>query len=605
MGLEAVLARLAGSRLPPGSGILFGPAVRRRLLLALAGSVLLAALELLGMTALLLLMQAFAGQQPSGGLVGGLTAALGVDGAQGTTLVLSLVVLLVFVVKAVVGLVFRRWVITFMQLAQADTAVRLMGRYLYGSYHRVLSRNSAELVRTMYDGTASVYGAVVGSTIQAAVEVMTILAVLVFLFVAMPLPTLAALVFVLGCVLLLTRVVRRRASEAGEVLVRAGADAYRSTLQALAGAKEIKVRRAQGHFVREFEAAREESARAGARVAFLGEAPRYVLEVLLVAVVLVVAAVVSLTTAPGQSLPLIAIFVAAGVRMLPSAVRVVAASTAVRAGLPQLATVVADLHDAPDDPAAADDDLGERLRLRRELRLEHVRFGYPGSPEEVLCGIDLEVPAGTSLAVVGASGAGKSTLVDLVLGLHRPSAGHVLVDGVVVGPDVPAWQRSIGLVPQDVFLLDDTLRCNVALGAGEDVDDERVRRVLAMAHLEGFVDALPDGLDTRLGERGSRVSGGQRQRIGIARALYVDPDLLVLDEATSALDNDVEDRISDTVRRLRGSVTTLVVAHRLSTVRDCDAIAYLEDGRVEALGTFEELVRDCPPFARLVELGRL
>ena len=605
MSPVTVLSRALRRVLPPGSGILFGPAVRRRLVLVVLGSLALAALELAGMATLLLLVRAFAGEATTHPAVGATARVLlGSDDPGARTLVLSGAVLAVFLAKAVVGLLFRRWVIGFMQQAQAETAVRLLERYLHGSYWRVLGRNSADLVRTMYDGTASVYGQVVGSLVQAIVEVSTIVAVVVFLLLAMPLPTLAAVAFITVCVLGLNLLVRRRAEDAGAVLVSAGADAYRSTLQALAGAKEIKVRGTQAVFVDDFAAARLRSARAGARVGFLGEAPRFVLEVLLVTVVLLVAGVVSVTAAPGESLPLIAIFVAAGVRTLPSAARVVAAVTTVRAGLPQLETVVADLHDRDDDPPPAAAD-GPRRPLTRSLRLADVHFAYPGSDEPVLRGVDLEVPAGTSLAVVGASGAGKSTLVDLVLGLHGATSGQVLVDGVAVGPGDVAWQRSIGLVPQDVFLLDDTLRRNVALGVDLPDDDARVREVLSMAHLDDFVAALPDGLDTPLGERGSRVSGGQRQRIGIARALAVEPALLVLDEATSALDNDAEDRIASTVRALRGTVTTLVVAHRLSTVRDCDRIAYLEEGRVAAAGTFEELVRDCPPFARLVELGRL
>ena len=395
---------------------------------------------------------------------------------------------------------------------------------------------------------------------------------------------------------------------AGEIMLRSGTDAYRAMLEALAGVKEIKVRRTQAHFVREFEAARFASARAGASVDFLGEAPKYVFEVLFVVAVVLVSGLVSLTSEPGQTLPLIAIFAAAGIRLLPSVVRMIALVNAVRSGLPQMESVVNDLLDdlrgAQDAESAAAQGDVSRLPLERVLSIDDLHYRYPGTETDVLRGISLEVPAGRSLALVGSSGAGKSTLVDVILGLHEPTRGSVTVDGRPITDQLAGWQRAIGLVPQDVFLLDDTLRLNVTLGSGPQ-DDDRVRRVLGMAHLDEFLTSLPQGLETRLGERGSRVSGGQRQRIGIARALFVDPSLLVLDEATSSLDNDSESRITETIDGLRGLVTTVVVAHRLSTIRHCEQVVFLEEGRVTARGTFDEVVRQNPAFAHLVELGRI
>ncbi|WP_392545007.1 ABC transporter ATP-binding protein [Oryzobacter telluris] len=606
MSLLDVTSRLLRRYLPPGSGVLFSRATRRRIVLVFLGSLVLAAFELAGMGTLLLLMQQFAGTSATPSLLTTVSRGLGLHGPNAVLVLLAGAVLTIFVAKAAIGLVFRRWVIAFMQRAQAETSVRLLARYLNGPYLRLLGRNSADLVRTMYDGTASVYGQVVGSMVQTAVEVATILAVLGFLVAAMPIPTLAALAFFAVTVFVLNAVVRRRASAAGEVMVTAGTRAYRSMLQALAGAKEIKVRRTQGQFIEEFASARLASARAGAAVGFLGEAPRFVLEVLFIVAILLVSGLVSLTAEPGQTLPLIAIFVAAGVRLLPSASRVVAMSSAVRAGVPQMRTVIADLTDGPDAeevPGGAEDS--SRLPLRERLVIDDVHFRYPSSETDVLRGISLDVEAGRSLAVVGQSGAGKSTFVDLLLGLHQPTSGEVRADGVAIREDVAAWQRGIGLVPQDVFLLDDTVRRNVTLGLPDGGDDDRVLRALSLAQLDEFLAELPEGLDTRLGERGSRVSGGQRQRIGIARALFVDPGLLVLDEATSALDNDAENRISATIRSLQGVVTTVVVAHRLSTVRHCDTIVFLEGGRVAAQGSFEEVVRASAAFAHLVELGRL
>jgi ABC-type multidrug transport system fused ATPase/permease subunit len=238
--------------------------------------------------------------------------------------------------------------------------------------------------------------------------------------------------------------------------------------------------------------------------------------------------------------------------------------------------------------------------------LEHLSFRYSGTERDVLDDIELRVPAGSTVALVGSSGAGKSTLADVLMGLHRPTAGRVAVDGVNIRTDIVAWQRSIGMVPQDVYILDATLRANVAFGEAPDaVNERRLAAALTRAQLDNLVNDLPNGVDTIVGERGGRLSGGQRQRIGIARALYLEPSVLVLDEATSALDSETERQITDTIESLHGQMTVVVIAHRLSTVRKCDILLYLEQGRIAAAGTFESVAAESPAFARLVKLGSL
>ena len=210
------------------------------------------------------------------------------------------------------------------------------------------------------------------------------------------------------------------------------------------------------------------------------------------------------------------------------------------------------------------------------------------------------------MAIVGPSGAGKSTLVDVLLGLHEPGSGRVTADGIDIASELSRWQRSIGLVPQDVYLLDDSLRANVAFGEPEGkIDETRLAEAIELAQLGELVAQLPDGLQTTVGDRGARLSGGQRQRLGVARALYLRPHLLVLDEATSALDNETERRITETIDSLHGRLTIVVVAHRLSTVRNCDRLIFLNEGTVESVGTFDEVRRDNTTFAALVDLADL
>ena len=609
MSLLSVVSRATRGTFPPGSGVLFDDATRRRLVLALVGSVVLAVMELLGLGALLLLMQQLTSEPGTSAVPDVVRDVLGDPGPRALLAWLGGAVLVVFVVKGLFALRFRWWLLHFLAMQEARTAQRLLAGYVRGPWWRVLERSGADLIRSMFDNTSAVYGMVIAPSMLIATEGVTIVAVLIFLLVAMPVPTVAAIGFLGGVSYLVNRSVRARARRLGQELSAASGRSYSTAFHARFGIKEIKVRRAEDHFLGEFREARDSWGRAKGTVIFLGEMPRYVLEVLFIVSALLVIVLVFVTAGEGRALALIALFVAAGFRVLPSAVRIVGARTTVRTGLPQMENVVRDLLEdleaGATEPTPASSAPASRLAVTTSVELRDVHFRYPTSDHDVIDGVDLTIPAGHSVAFVGSSGAGKSTLVDLVLGLHTPTSGQILVDGRPVHDDIAAWQRSIGLVPQDVYLLEGTLRENIVLGLDGEVDEDHLRDVVEQAQLTDLVAELPDGLDSELGDRGSRVSGGQRQRIGIARALYVRPALLVLDEATSALDNETERRVTETIESVRGTVTSIVVAHRLSTVRHCDEVLFLEGGRVASRGTFEEVAADNAAFAELVRLGRL
>ena len=306
-------------------------------------------------------------------------------------------------------------------------------------------------------------------------------------------------------------------------------------------------------------------------------------------------------------LALLALFVAAGFRLLPSLVKMMASYSSIRTGRKGFDLVVSDLLAFPETLDTLDADFDpEPMPITRGLVVDEVSFSYPSSTFPVLDQVSFTVPRGESLGIVGSSGAGKSTLVDILLGLHLPSSGRLLVDDRDVVTNMPGWQAGIGLVPQDVYLMDDTLAANIAFGIDEsEIDRELLDAVVVQSQLSPFVQSLPLGLGSIVGERGVRISGGQRQRIGIARSLYARPSLLILDEATSALDNETEQRISETIDSLHGTLTMIVVAHRLSTIRNCDRILFLDAGSVRDIGTFAELVERDPEFANLARLAKV
>jgi ABC-type multidrug transport system fused ATPase/permease subunit len=591
--------------IPPNAGSLFSAETKRRLKLALAGSVVSALAEVAGVATIVPLMQLITGASTHEGVLGRINRLLGNPPDQVLSYFLAALVLGTFLAKGVFNILFRRWMIRFVSLQSVHTGDQLLRRYLSAPYWMHLQRNTAELTRTLLDGVDQTYSLVVVGAVGAVSELVTILALFLVLLVIMPVPALLAVAYFAICGFAVDRLIRSPATSAGKTMADSAHQVYVTAFQALGGVKEIKVRQRGQHFLDAYVKARMEFALARSTSGFLAELPRYILEIVFILGVALVAAAVYATNSGPQALALVALFVAAGFRLLPSLVRLVSSLSNIRVGRAGFDLVLADINsEMPTEPWAGTD--GHDLPLTQVLRLEGVSYRYPGAVFDVVREVDIDVPRGSSVALVGASGAGKSTIVDLILGLHRPTGGRITVDGVDIAEAVPTWQRTLGLVPQDVYLIDESLRSNVAFGenAGQ-IDESRINEAVQRAQLGDLVGSLPDGLDTLVGERGMRLSGGQRQRIGIARALYLRPQVLILDEATSALDNETERRITETIESLHGDMTIIVVAHRLSTVRNCDLVVFLNQGRVEVEGTFEEVRTRSTEFANLVALGSL
>lgn len=593
--------------IPAGISVLFSPETRRRLVVALGGSILTALLEVVGVASVVPLMQLLTGADPTTGLLGRLGSFFGNPTSQQLALIICGIVFGAFVLKTVTGLAFRWWMAGFIAQQEADTAQSLLRRYLAAPYWVHLERHTADFSRVMGESVSQTYSMVVLGVIAVATELVSVTALVVVLLVMDPLPALSAVVYFSLAALAFNRFVGRRAHQVGLVFRESSYVMSITAWETIQGLKEIRVRRSSEAFLQRYRDARLRYADARRRSTFLTELPKSILELTFIGGVAVLVAVAFSQGDAAATLTTLSLFVAAGFRLLPSLTRIMSSVQMIRIGRPGIDLVLTDITN-PDLPDVPGDDprTTRRMPLTRELTVEDVVHRYHDGDTNVLDGVSITVPAGTSVAFVGTSGAGKTTLVDTILGLHQPVSGRVLADGVDVATDLAAWQRTIGLVPQDVFLVDATLRANIALGEPEDlIDDERLDSAVARAQLDSLLAGLPDGLESHVGERGSRLSGGQRQRVGIARALYRDPAVLVLDEATSSLDNETERRISDVVATLHGRMTVIVVAHRLSTVRSCDQVVFLKDGRVDAVGTFDEVRERSADFAHLVRLGTL
>ena len=473
---------------------------------------------------------------------------------------------------------------------QADLSLRLFTVYLRQPYTFHLQRNSAQLLRNATSEVQLFTGGAIVPGMLLLTETMVLLGLCVLLLVVEPLGTLIVVGVLGAAVWGFHRFTRRQIARWGEA--RQYHEGYRiqHLQQGLGGVKEVKLLGREAEFLRQYSGHNKQSVRAAQLQFTLQQMPRLWLEVLAVGgLAALVFTIVSQGRALDAVLPTLGLFAAAAFRLMPSVNRLINAIQSVRYSLPVINVLHEELQlggvstDVGSSSAAA--PFGELLELYQ------VSYSYPGATSPSLSELSLVVRRGESVGLIGPSGAGKSTLVDILLGLLAPDAGEMRVDGKNVQHALRGWQNQIGYVPQSIYLIDDSLRRNVAFGLPDDqIDDDAVWRAIRAAQLEEFVKALPQGLNTQVGERGVRLSGGQRQRIGIARALYHDPSVLVLDEATSSLDTATERGVMDAVRALHGAKTVIIVAHRMSTVADCDRLYRLERGRVVETGEPEHVI---------------
>jgi len=352
--------------------------------------------------------------------------------------------------------------------------------------------------------------------------------------------------------------------------------------EGLGGIKDVMLLGVEEYFIKKYNIHNVGAASVGKYQSMFQSFPRLWIEFLAIAgLVCLVFVVIGQGKSVDTLLPMLGLFVAAAFRIMPSGNRMLGAIQSLRYSLP----VINKLHDEfalVKNVKTSVPENKSNISFANHLVIKGLNYKYPNEDENVLHNISLTIKKGTMVGFVGTTGSGKSTLIDLVLGLLEPGKGSVFVDGTDIKEDLSSWQKNIGYVPQSIFLIDDTIKMNIAFGVDEEsVDEEAVLRALKSAQLEQFIGELKLGLETIVGERGIRLSGGQRQRIGIARALYNNPDILVLDEATSSLDNVTEKEVMDAVNKLHGSKTVLIIAHRLSTLENCEQIIHIENGQIK------------------------
>ncbi|GAA2032748.1 ABC transporter ATP-binding protein [Agromyces tropicus] len=569
-----------------------------------AASVVLAALDTLGVAAMVPLTQLATGGDLDTGTLGWISDVLGTTDRSTLIPIVAMFVAGVFIVKSLGAILFRWWLLGRTTKISALSSAELARRYALAPYAEHRARRMSEIYRNINDATNQSASVLLG-LVSIATDALVLVAITIVLAIASPAVTLFAVALFALLVFGVQMSLRRRQYRIGEEIAAAGLASWQFLLPGLDGFREARLTGSSNAFIDGFRDSRLRRARASREMGILSDAPRYLLEIGFVFAILGISAILFTTSTPAEAITVLGVFAAASLRALPTLNRISGSFATIRtgrAGLDIVSRAVAEL----DAGGRHDEQPHSRERYEGDIQLRDLGFRYADAEEFVLREISLRIRHNATTAFVGSSGAGKSTLLDLVLGLLKPTEGVVEVGGRSIRDDLASWYAELGVVPQDVFLLNDTLTANIAFGVpADEVDPERIAEVIAMAQLDALVADLPQGLDTMVGERGVRLSGGQRQRIGLARALYRRPSVLVLDEATSALDNLTEHEIAATLARLQGSLTILIVAHRLSTVRHADTLVFLAEGRIESEGTFDEVRAQNADFARLVELGEL
>ncbi len=488
-----------------------------------------------------------------------------------------------FVVKNVFLFVQQKLTFAFVYTNQFRTSERMMCNYLRRSYEFYLNADTAVVQRSITSDVNNMY-ALILALLQMMSDGVVSFFIIVYCFVTNG--TMTVLLAVVMLVLMFgVKVVLK------PVMYKAGKDNqdYYSSLfkwisQTVQGIKEVKIAGKEQYFVNEYKKCGQGYVNAVQRYSLYNNIPKLLIEAACVATMVGYMIYLVVTGVPTENmLTVFSTLAAAAFILLPCVNRINNQMNSIAYFEPFFMGVSDNLQDEisgekVDMSFATDEE--EKLPVKQAIELKDITYAYPGTDRLIFDHAGLTVPVGSSVGIVGTSGAGKSTVVDILLGLLQVKSGVVLADGVDTRTQYRKWLKNVGYIPQMIFMLDDTIRRNVAFGVPEDkIDEERLWEVLREAQLDEFIRTLPEGLDTGIGERGIRLSGGQRQRIGIARALYNNPEVLILDEATSALDNDTEAAIMESINRLHGRKTLIIIAHRLQTIEKCDLVYRVEDGK--------------------------
>ena len=524
------------------------------------------------------------------GWYGMVSRLIGADDTASILLFITLLMIAVYIVKNIFILFLLNLRVRFIGTNKVKMGAKMIDCYMHKPYTFHLQRNTAEIIRNINGDVGGAFS-VISNIFSLISDILIVIALVVYLFAVEFAMTLGVMLALAACSAVYFLFVRKKIRTVGQENRKVTARMYKAIQQAMGGIKEVKVMGREKYFAEVYNEAGIESVRLSKRYSVISAIPGRLIETLCMCTIL---GILALKIATGQELssvvPSLSAFAVAAIRLLPRANSINSCINSITYNMPSLEALYDDLTESDREEAERLREAEEKKQQKKtvsigaeqDIFVRGVTYTYPNKTEPVLKNVSLRVEHGSSVGIVGVTGAGKTTLVDLILGLLKPDSGTICYGTLDIHEDYAQWQKHIGYIPQAIYLVDDTIRSNVALGVNaEQIDDAAVWRALENAQLADFVRTLENGLDTVIGERGIRISGGQRQRIGIARALYYDPEILFFDEATSSLDNETEAAVMESVNALGSQKTMIIVAHRLTTLRGCDKIYRVDEAGVE------------------------
>ena len=588
---------------------------RRRYLSLQIMMVFMAFMELLGIASIGPFMALVADMQllETNAFLNSIYVASGVSTHTDFLFITGLFVLLMLGLASVLSMITTWRLSLFAYSVGTEISDRLYHYYLRKDWLFHASGSSAQLTKQIATEALRVTNFIILPFIQMNARLVLAVFISISIFIYNPLiATVGVVLFASGYVIIY-RVIRKRIALYGEYVSTTSTDRFRLMNEGFGGIKDVLLYNRRHDFVHQFETSGKLFARAQGVNTALSQAPRYLMELLafgaMIGLVLVL-----LTTRDGnlsQVLPVLTVYALAGFKLLPALQQIYHSVATIRGNTAAFDSIKEDLlaslviEDEQSDTSDILDNRSIDLSKIKNIRLNRVSFTYPNKIMPALDSITINIPVNSTVGFVGESGSGKSTAIDLLLGLISPNTGELMLDNIVIDKqNRKAWQQYIGFVPQSIFLSEGSITENVAFGiCHDDIDLAKVKQAVKLAHLESLVESLTEGLDTKVGERGVQLSGGQRQRIGIARALYNQADVLVFDEATSALDGITEKVIMDAIEELSGQKTIVMIAHRLKTVKNCDVIYLMKQGRIVEQGTYQQLIDNNPMFKKMAEFS--
>lgn len=513
----------------------------------------------------------------------------GFDSVKGFEVFLCAVIICIYIVKNLYLVWQKNVTYKFSFRIQKQLATKLLNSYMNQPYTFHLRKNVAELQRALQEDVANFSGFVM-QAMELIAELGVCILMGIYLLTVSKTITIVVVGLLIVCVFGFTSATKKLSKGLGKDCQHYKAKIYQWINQSLGGIKEVKILAREDYFLTSYNDYYGKYAKALQILKLIGMIPKYIVEAVCMTG-LVLAIIIKILLGEADMIhfiPQLTLFATAAFRLLPAVGRINGYLSQLLFYMPSIDLVYNDLKEIEKYQKEFGYEEEGSFELLNEIHIDHVTFRYPDGVEDVVHNVDFRIPKGKTVAFIGPSGAGKTTMVDIILGLLQPTEGVIYADQIDVHKNLNKWHKQIGYIPQTIYLADDTIRANIAFGVFEnEIDDEAVNRALKQAQLDGFINTLPEGVNTYVGDRGVRLSGGQRQRIGIARALYHNPEILVLDEATSALDNETETAVMEAIDSLQGMKTMLIIAHRLTTIRNADFIYEVAGGHVISRGKQE------------------